>query len=820
MSPLKTSQFEPTSGVYLSGAYSSMIGGLSLSEKQEILYQAAQGFKGGREALESWTRKDLLQLICIEMGKERKYTGVSKSKMVEHLLKLVSMKGSREKADSGLASPTSQIPVPQNSCRRQRKAGRPARVPSAIQTPVDVGTQKAEPSWVCRNTACKAQLLQGVSFCQRCSCCICKKFDDNKDPSLWIVCTPEPLKETDCRLSCHIECALDNDIAGVVADGSDVLLDGSYRCRSCGKISNLIGSWKKQLVIAKDARRVDTLCQRLSLSYRLLNGTHKHKALHELVERAIQKLEAEVGSITEGSAKFARGLVNRLSSSSEVLELVILALEKADALDEELVVDHKAEVVEAPAVEEKNAGMVCTIEFNNVSSSSIVLTVKGGGELVTGYRLWHRKACDPTFANNPTCIITANPGRAQISSLQACTEYAFYVVPFSERGIGEPAEARFFTKTAELQLPREECQDGHLITGLNVVNAEEDICISDKLESNFKVRELGKVLHSAWAEEFQSAHVRKGIFRGKGGVKSLIDRKNNEEKKSECMSSGLNVLSSPGADVSNVDNSTCKLSPEKAPSSEVNASVNLDGGVEESRVTVEVELAPPPNRTLSRRDSSVLLQEVEAKGQTIRAEVTDLDDTSDPGNSHTSQREETEALSQVVSDVMQTNAPNELQDVLEDRRRVRGVESTGHGESWAVQVRSAGTAIGMEPQTAIMRKRTSEGLGRGDSYGLVNGCGGSVGGPLCAARNYEFCVKIVRWLECEGYLKEDFRMKFLTWFSLKASEHEKRVVSVFIDTLQDNPASLAGQLVDTFSDIISSKRHHTVSNGFRNKLWH
>lgn len=796
------------------------MGGLSLSERQEALCQAVHGVEGAREALESWTRKDLLQLICLEMGKERKYTGVSKSKMVEHLIKLVSAKELREKVDPGFASPTSQFPVPQSSSRRQRKAGRPARVPSAIQTPADVSIQKAELTWVCRNTACKAHLPQGASFCQRCSCCICKKFDDNKDPSLWIVCTPEPLNvEMDCRLSCHIECALSNDMAGVVADGPDILLDGSYQCCSCGKISDLIGCWKKQLLIAKDARRVDTLCHRLSLSYRLLHGTYKHKTLHELVEKAIQKLEAEVGSITEGSAKFARGLVNRLSSSTEVLELVILALEKADASDEEPVLNHKAEV-ETVTVQEKNAGMLCTIEFDEVSSSSILLTVKGGGELVTGYRIWHRKACDASFANNPTCIITANPGRAQISSLEACTEYAIYIVPFFERGIGEPAEARCFTKSVELQLSKEACEDGNLNTGLNVVNIEKDVCISEKLESNFKVRELGKVLHSAWAEENQSAHVRKGIFCGKGGVTGLIDRKNNEEKKTERTSSGLNVISSPGAGVSNVDNSACKISPEKTPSSELNASVNLEAGVEESRVTVEVEVAPPLIRTLSRRNSSVLLQEGAGKGRTACAEVTDLDDTSDPGNSHTSQREETEALSQVVSDVMQTNATNELHDVLEDRHRVGDGESNGHGESWAVQVRSAGTTIGMEPQTAIMRKRTSEGLGRGDSYGLVNGCGGSVGGPLCAARNYEFCVKIVRWLECEGYLKEDFRMKFLTWFSLKASEHEKRVVNVFIDTLQDNPASLAGQLVDTFSDIISSKRHHVVSNGFRNKLWH
>jgi hypothetical protein len=33
----------------------------------------------------------------------------------------------------------------------------------------------------------------------------------------------------------------------------------------------------------------------------------------------------------------------------------------------------------------------------------------------------------------------------------------------------------------------------------------------------------------------------------------------------------------------------------------------------------------------------------------------------------------------------------------------------------------------------------------------------------------------------------------------------------------DDPSSLAGQLVDSFSDIISTKRQR---NGFCSKLWH
>ncbi|KAI5063103.1 hypothetical protein GOP47_0021650 [Adiantum capillus-veneris] len=84
--------------------------------------------------------------------------------------------------------------------------------------------------------------------------------------------------------------------------------------------------------------------------------------------------------------------------------------------------------------------------------------------------------------------------------------------------------------------------------------------------------------------------------------------------------------------------------------------------------------------------------------------------------------------------------------------------------------------------------------------------------------NYEFSVKVIRWLECKGHLKEEFRMKFLTWFTLSASEQEKRVISVFIDTLQDDPASLAGQLVDAFEEMIGVGRCPIGSDGFCRRL--
>ena len=88
--------------------------------------------------------------------------------------------------------------------------------------------------------------------------------------------------------------------------------------------------WKKQLNIAKDARRVDILCYRIYLSYRLLDGTSRFKDLHEIVQDAKAKLETEVGPVNGVSAKMARGIVSRLSIAGDVQKLCSLAIEKAD----------------------------------------------------------------------------------------------------------------------------------------------------------------------------------------------------------------------------------------------------------------------------------------------------------------------------------------------------------------------------------------------------------------------------------------------------------------------------------------------------------
>jgi hypothetical protein len=98
----------------------------------------------------------------------------------------------------------------------------------------------------------------------------------------------------------------------------------------CCDLINTDRSWKKHLIIAKDARRLDVLCYRIYLSYRLLDGTSRFKELHGIVKDAKAKIETEVGPVDGVSAKMARGIVSRLSVAGDVQKLCSLAIEKAD----------------------------------------------------------------------------------------------------------------------------------------------------------------------------------------------------------------------------------------------------------------------------------------------------------------------------------------------------------------------------------------------------------------------------------------------------------------------------------------------------------
>jgi len=88
--------------------------------------------------------------------------------------------------------------------------------------------------------------------------------------------------------------------------------------------------WRKQVKVAKETRRVDVLCYRLSLGQKLLRGTTKYRNLLELMDEAVKKLEGDVGPLSGWAMKMARGIVNRLSSGVHVQKLCSQAMETLD----------------------------------------------------------------------------------------------------------------------------------------------------------------------------------------------------------------------------------------------------------------------------------------------------------------------------------------------------------------------------------------------------------------------------------------------------------------------------------------------------------
>ncbi|EYU37323.1 hypothetical protein MIMGU_mgv1a0029912mg, partial [Erythranthe guttata] len=114
-----------------------------------------------------------------------------------------------------------------------------------------------------------------------------------------------------------------------------------------------------------------------------------------------------------------------------------------------------------------------------------------------------------------------------------------------------------------------------------------------------------------------------------------------------------------------------------------------------------------------------------------------------------------------------------------------------------------------EPQAGSSSKKRSGGERRDE------GCNNGIGD-----KDFEYYVKVIRRLECEGYIETSFRRNFLTWYSLRATPQLVRIVKVFIDTFIEDPENLAGQIVDTFSDVVSNKRCSNLASGFCMKLWH
>lgn len=182
-----------------------------------------------QEFLKSGPKKELLK-TCFDKDKKNPVSSKSKAADIAKTTNKINKKQDPKKSSSSQGN--------QPTKKQNRKGDNPVRFPPTSEQSSEFGCSN---SWICKNSACRAVLSIDDTFCKRCSCCICHLFDDNKDPSLWLVCSSDSGPRDSCGLSCHIECALQREKVGVVDLGQLMKLDGSYCCASCGKVSGILG---------------------------------------------------------------------------------------------------------------------------------------------------------------------------------------------------------------------------------------------------------------------------------------------------------------------------------------------------------------------------------------------------------------------------------------------------------------------------------------------------------------------------------------------------------------------------------------------------
>ncbi|AQK40356.1 VIN3-like protein 1 [Zea mays] len=639
---------------------------------------------------------------------EKKEPGISKCKSVDEIPKTVAVKRCKNIDSKKVSSNNNNNPSFTGSLVLKKQPAKGGHLFQLCENGMSQDT-KTPSTRICINSACKAVFNSDNAFCKRCSCCICHGFDDNKDPSLWLVCSSEIGDQDCCGSSCHIECALKHRKTGCIELGQSIQLDGNYCCAACGKVIGILGFWKRQLVVAKDARRVDNLCSRIYLSHRLLDGTTRFKELHRIVEDAKAKLESEVGPLDGTSSKMARGIVGRLHVAADVQKLCTLAIEKAN--------EWLSSNIQSETKQNDTLPSACRFKFEDITASSLVLVLKEAVSsqyhAIKGYKLWYWNSREAPFTGEPA-VFPKDQRRILISNLQPCTEYSFRIISFTEDGELGHSESKVFTKSVEIirkntELGAEGCSSSAKGAGKR----------QNVRSLGFQVRQLGNVFRKAQTEEngYPSALCKDEIEDSCDQSDSVIPVK-DQIPRGASRKLDLNETSVPDLNAEVVMPTEC-CQNDNGCSSGKNA-FTKSNGCGDSETCAEGHVGDAPameSLSQSRKQASDLEQE------------TCVDD------------------SNLVARAVRLFAPK---------------------------------------------------LGQLDD-------------------NYEYCVKIIRWLECSGLIEKDFRMKFLTWFSLRSTEQERRVVITFIRTLIDEPSSLAAQLLDSFEEIVTSKRLRT---GFCTKLWH
>lgn len=702
---------------------------LSIAEKRELVYELSNWTNGAPELLNSWSRQEILEILSAEIGKERKYTGLSKLKIIENLLKVVSEKKAHDHASLNHIEPEPSATTGQRSAKRQRKTDHPNRIPVTTNN-LSIISDKDDlvETVFCKNSACRAKICRDDLFCRRCSCCICHQYDDNKDPSLWLTCNSEhPFQGKSCGMSCHLECALKHEKSGISKDEQDTGLNGSFYCISCGKVNDLLGCLRKQMITARDTRRVDILCYRVFLSHKLLTGTKHYQKVYEIVYEAMKKLETDVGPFSGLPVKMARGIVNRLSSGPEVQRLCSSAIELLDLIPS----DTGFRMLSNLAVQ--------GIRFEDVGTSSVTVIINYKDPplgKMSGYTLWHRKVDEVDYQAEPTCTLFEPNAKFPLSGLSPATTYLFKVVYFDDN-------KKLRTSEAQIQT----CCD--VVPNLKGLEGERSISPTTNCSS----------LSNPSSVEDESNHQ----------VKSSTN-----ETVPYSKTSGNNVNSNTSDNGGMDQNASDKRGPQGGPVSLLN----------EEQVLGKIDSRPNFVNLEDKHSSEGPNTEVTSPRNGVNTHIQSDMEILPSGHS---------------SDTGLPNTPCKMENFKEGiARSIRPVLSKDLDNG-------SGKDDNQQNGNSFMKKSTERGNGK------------------CREtddKEFGYYVKVIRWLECDGHIEKSFREKFLTWYSLRATPEQVKVVKVFVDTLIEDPSSLAGQLVDTFTDVISSKRPSAAPVGLCLRLFH
>ncbi|KAI9072921.1 hypothetical protein K1719_045103 [Acacia pycnantha] len=722
---------------------------LSMEEKRELIYEISNS-QGALEMLQSWSRQEILKILCAEMGKERKYTGLTKLKIIENLLKIVSEKKSGNQEITTDLEPLSPSANEQKPAKRQRKTENPSRLPiPASNGPItngdgDLGSSSTT---YCKNSACKATLSQADVFCKRCSCCICHQYDDNKDPSLWLICNSDPpFDGVSCGLSCHLECASNHYGSGIAKNGVHPKLDGSFYCVSCGKVNDLLGCCRKQLSMGKCTRRVDILCYRLSLTQKLLQGTEKYKKLYEIIDEAVKKLEPEVGPLTSSPVKIGRGIVNRLSSGPEVQKLCGSALESLDSSLSEMLLPPSS----SPTYPDTKLVASDMVGFEDVTATSLTVVLGSespSGENIVGYNLWHRAAHGTDYPLDSTCTLHPPDRRFTIRDLIPATEYIFKAVAFNHSRELSTCEVHVLTEQGEEEAPncstteRSQSPVTNCISSLSNPSSVED-------ETNNS---------NPYCDQ----------------TNNRVENHHTDQKDTDKLASG--ILSNGPTNCSNIG---------------------------EGRLPADADSLPDKEHTAGKTGPLPCSEEKHSPEEQVTEDMSidnRLNSSAQAGRDH--------VLLAGSSEEGLPITPCKL-EMLKDGPGRKG-KSKSSGKTKDQENESGKRKC---PQDGTKSKKRN-----GEMQQQVEECDAD---GFSSDGDFEYYVKVIRRLECEGHIEKNFRQKFLTWYSLRATSQEIRVVKVYIDTFIEDPTSLAEQLVDTFSDCVSSKKTSMVPPGFCMKLWH